>query len=247
MLESEEIMSLKREALLDILNQDDLDLEECCVLDMALKWAEHECKRKSLVPTVENKRKVLGPVFYEIRFGLLTSCRIYESVASNLLTMKESWDIFLAIHNHVHLNRTRTTKDGSKLRRTTTEVLFKSKPRIFSQKMALRMEVAEKKKMEEKWKDKLAYWKSLAKVKADLFMAGFPRDKTELEVMEEIEAGGFDTELCVDQFMVDPGEFHVKFLYNPSDYELDDLLRPSTYDFPDAESMSIEIREWCSR
>jgi len=82
-IESEEILNVKNNTLFALLNRNSLDLDECFVLDLALKWAEQECKRKSLEPTAENKRKVLGAVFLEIRFALLTSDRISELVASN--------------------------------------------------------------------------------------------------------------------------------------------------------------------
>jgi len=159
--ESEEILTVKLETLLVILSRDTLDVDECFVLDLALKWAEHECKRKSLEPTVENKRKVLGSVFFRIRFALLTSDRIFELVASNLLSLEESLHICLSVHNPGHFTRTSTTPGGSTFsRNATVDFVFEFKPRVFGRKM----ELMESRKMEEKWKEEnqLYRYKSLA-------------------------------------------------------------------------------------
>jgi len=246
-IESDEILNVKKKTLFAFLNRNSLDLDECFVLDLALKWAEQECKRKSLELTAENKRKVLGAVFLEIRFALLTSDRISELVASNFLTLKESLDISLSVHNPGHLTRISTRPDGSKFRRNAPEITFKSKPRVFGQKM----ELMESRKMEEKWKEenKLDFWKSLAKVQADLFMGGFSWHKDEFQLKADIELAGFDTVLSVIKqeggvMRRNSGRFRVKFLYNPSIRVFETLLNPSTYGFFDSES--IEIRQWGS-
>jgi len=189
----------------------------------------------------------LGPLFFQIRSdAALTSERISELVASNFLNITDSVDICRVANNPGHFGRTSTTSDGSKFRRNDPEVAagFKSKPRLFGQRIELRMELAESIKMEEIWKEenKLDHWNSNGKVQANLFVGGFPGHTEAYVVEEDVRDAGFDTDLHVCKMKEYRGEFHVRFLYNPFKHEFFTFLNPSTFRF--SYSGSIVIKEW---
>lgn len=57
---------------MEVLSRSHLDpSSELVVFKAAQTWAEAECERQELAPTVENLREVLGPALKLIRFPLM--------------------------------------------------------------------------------------------------------------------------------------------------------------------------------
>jgi len=83
----------KADTILKILESDNLNAPEETILEFALTWAEHECKRQNLELCDRNKRRVLGLGFYQIRFVAFSATALSELVHSGLLTQQESVDI----------------------------------------------------------------------------------------------------------------------------------------------------------
>lgn len=64
-----------------VVSSNDLCVAEELIYERVMDWSEAECKRKQLEISDVNKRKVLGSIFYKIRFPLIEK----EYFAQNLL------------------------------------------------------------------------------------------------------------------------------------------------------------------
>lgn len=79
-----------------VLQRDTLSIRENQLFAAALRWAEHECQRRRIPSTSENKRNVLSRALYMIRFPLMSIEEFAVSVAqSGILTDKEVVSMFL--------------------------------------------------------------------------------------------------------------------------------------------------------
>lgn len=79
-----------------VLERDTLSIRENQLFAAALRWAEHECQRRRIPSTSENKRNVLSRALYMIRFPLMSIEEFAVSVAqSGILTDKEVVSMFL--------------------------------------------------------------------------------------------------------------------------------------------------------
>ncbi|XP_015755611.1 PREDICTED: BTB/POZ domain-containing protein 2-like [Acropora digitifera] len=79
-----------------VLQRDTLAIRENQLFAAACRWAEHECQRRSLPSTPENKRNVLSRALYMIRFPLMSIEEFASSAAqSGILTDKEVVSLFL--------------------------------------------------------------------------------------------------------------------------------------------------------
>lgn len=68
---------------------------ELIIFHAAKAWAEAECSRKHIQPTVENLRKCLGPAMELIRFSLMDVNEFGQAASSSLLTYEEIAEVFL--------------------------------------------------------------------------------------------------------------------------------------------------------
>lgn len=92
---TESFMMLTPSTLGLILESDDLRMEECEVYQAVVVWAGSECSRQELRVTGENKRRVLGEAFYQLRFPHIPLQTFSEVVSrEGLLTNEEVIDIF---------------------------------------------------------------------------------------------------------------------------------------------------------
>lgn len=67
-----DVTDIDRTTLIEVLGRSHLDpTSELVVFRAAQSWAEAECERRELAPTVENLREVLGSVMKTIRFPLM--------------------------------------------------------------------------------------------------------------------------------------------------------------------------------
>lgn len=79
-----------------VLQRDTLSIRENQLFAAALRWAEHECQRRRIPSTSENKRNVLSRALYMIRFPLMSIEEFAVTVAqSGILTDKEVVSMFL--------------------------------------------------------------------------------------------------------------------------------------------------------
>uniref|UniRef100_A0A3Q2PJL0 BTB (POZ) domain containing 3a n=1 Tax=Fundulus heteroclitus TaxID=8078 RepID=A0A3Q2PJL0_FUNHE len=95
-LRSDGFCDIDAQTLESILRRETLNAKETAVFEAALSWAEAECQRRDLPPTVDNKRLVLGKAVYLIRIPAMALEDFANGAAqSGVLTLTETNDIFL--------------------------------------------------------------------------------------------------------------------------------------------------------
>ncbi|KAK2818223.1 hypothetical protein Q7C36_022156 [Tachysurus vachellii] len=95
-LRSDAFCDIDLRTLESILRRETLNTSETVVLEAALSWAEAECQRRELQPTVENKRLVLGDALYLIRVPAMSLDEFANGAAQcGLLTLAETNAVFL--------------------------------------------------------------------------------------------------------------------------------------------------------
>lgn len=95
-LRSEGFCDIDVATLESILQRETLNAKEMVVFEAALNWAEAECGRQDLDPSIENKRQVLGKAIYMIRVPTMALEDFANGAAqSGVLTLTETNDIFL--------------------------------------------------------------------------------------------------------------------------------------------------------
>ncbi|XP_060943846.1 BTB/POZ domain-containing protein 3-like [Limanda limanda] len=95
-LRSDGFCDIDSQTLESILRRETLNAKEMVVFDAALNWAEAECQRQDLAPTIENKRRVLGKAIYLIRIPSMALEDFANGAAqSDVLTLNETNDLFL--------------------------------------------------------------------------------------------------------------------------------------------------------
>ncbi|XP_052276503.1 BTB/POZ domain-containing protein 6-B-like [Dreissena polymorpha] len=79
-----------------VLLRETLNAKEVSVFNAVCKWAEAECRRRDMEPSMENKRSVLGEAFYLIRIPSMSLDDFANGPAqSGMLTAQETTNIFL--------------------------------------------------------------------------------------------------------------------------------------------------------
>ena len=95
-LGSDSFVDVDRDTLECILRRETLNVKEIVLFHAAMKWAEAECSRQSLVVTPCNLRKVLGPALYLVRLPTMPLTEFANNVArSGVITLDETTDIFM--------------------------------------------------------------------------------------------------------------------------------------------------------
>ncbi|RVE76788.1 hypothetical protein OJAV_G00012110 [Oryzias javanicus] len=95
-LRSEGFCDIDAQTLESILLRETLNAKETVVFEAALSWAEAECQRRQLPPTIDNKRLVLDKAIYLIRIPTMALEDFANGAAqSGVLTLNETNDIFL--------------------------------------------------------------------------------------------------------------------------------------------------------
>ncbi len=82
-LRSEGFCDIDAQTLESILRRETLNAKEMVVLEAALSWAEAECHRQELQPSIENKRLVLGKNIYLIRIPAMALDDFANGVAQS--------------------------------------------------------------------------------------------------------------------------------------------------------------------
>lgn len=95
-LRSDGFCDIDAQTLDSILRRETLNAKEMVVFEAALSWAEAECQRRELPPTVDNKRRALGKAIYLIRLPTMALEDFANGAAqSGVLTLHETNAIFL--------------------------------------------------------------------------------------------------------------------------------------------------------
>lgn len=95
-LQADGFTDIDLETLCCVLERDTLGIREFKLFASVCRWAESECTRKTLPPTPENQRSVLGRALRLIRFPLMSVEEFAQGAAqSGLLEDKEVVKLFL--------------------------------------------------------------------------------------------------------------------------------------------------------
>ena len=92
---SDNFNNVSKQTVDHLLKQETLDVKEVELFKAVLKWSDHECKRKGLEATGENKRAILDEAVYQIRFLSMTQEEFAQNVSSSgVLTSEEVVSIY---------------------------------------------------------------------------------------------------------------------------------------------------------
>ncbi|KAL3078310.1 hypothetical protein niasHT_032716 [Heterodera trifolii] len=100
---SEEFLQIDQNLLCEILDRDQLVIDnEFAIWKAALRWADEKCRQNAIECSAENRRSVLGPALFKIRFPLISKEEFSKNiVVSGILTTDE----FVAVYQfHCHPN-----------------------------------------------------------------------------------------------------------------------------------------------
>ncbi|KAL3115184.1 hypothetical protein niasHT_016640 [Heterodera trifolii] len=74
LLKSDEFLQIDQKLLCEILDRDDLQIhEEIAIWEASLRWADEKCRENGIEFSAENRRAVLGPALFKIRFPRLSN------------------------------------------------------------------------------------------------------------------------------------------------------------------------------
>ncbi|KAK3588678.1 hypothetical protein CHS0354_028886 [Potamilus streckersoni] len=95
-LYTDQLVALPQPCLQAVLASEGLALTEEEVFEIAMKWAEAQCKHQNLVVRGGNLKNVLGDAFFEIRFPIMNKDYFVDHVSNKgILTAEEEKKILL--------------------------------------------------------------------------------------------------------------------------------------------------------
>ncbi|KAL3854573.1 hypothetical protein ACJMK2_013837 [Sinanodonta woodiana] len=114
-LKSESFGDLSAAHVEQIVKSDELVVDEMDVFNAMMNWSEKECRRKGVSVTDTNRREVLGPFLYHIRFPLMNTMFFTNHVSTRqILNAQEVIAIFQYYHGrdqasnwHFNINKRR--------------------------------------------------------------------------------------------------------------------------------------------
>ncbi|KAL3108377.1 hypothetical protein niasHT_014526 [Heterodera trifolii] len=95
LIKSDEFLQIDQKLLCEILERDELQIrEEISTWDAALRWSDAKCRENAIGCSAENRRAVLGPALFKIRFPLFAKKEFLKIVPSKVLTAEEKFGIY---------------------------------------------------------------------------------------------------------------------------------------------------------
>ncbi|KAL3109583.1 hypothetical protein niasHT_016927 [Heterodera trifolii] len=81
LIKSEEFLQIDQKLLCEILGRDELQISgEIFVWDAALRWSDAKCRQNGIECSAENRRQLLGPALFKIRFPLFSNEEFSEII-----------------------------------------------------------------------------------------------------------------------------------------------------------------------
>lgn len=127
---SDAMSQISQQTMCAILKRDTMKIKEIELYRFLLDWLQHQCTQNNIEPTQENKRRLLGNAFWDIRFLSMTEAEFAHFVSvSELLTPQESLAIFQKFNGLCNTDFPwKHTERGTDLSRLSRHSLLDIKP-----------------------------------------------------------------------------------------------------------------------
>ncbi|KAL3121522.1 hypothetical protein niasHT_003450 [Heterodera trifolii] len=94
-LKAEAFLQIDQDLFCEILKRDQLRISEVEIWNEALRWADEQCQQNDIECSTENRREMLGPALFKIRFSLISKEDFTKSVVpTDVLTKEEVISIY---------------------------------------------------------------------------------------------------------------------------------------------------------
>ncbi|KAL3106930.1 hypothetical protein niasHT_012758 [Heterodera trifolii] len=104
LVKSEAFLQIDQDLLCEILQRDQLRINEIEIFKAALRWADEQCQQNDIECSTENRRKMLGPALFNIRFPLMPKEDFTKSVVSSGVLTTEEVDSIYQHYSHPNLS-----------------------------------------------------------------------------------------------------------------------------------------------